>query len=130
MRMQSLPGAGWKETVRRSSASLSMPASSRDLAFHASAHVSPRHGLLRRILGQLPESSRLDSESDNRMGDSECAKSGRRLFVWSRWHVPARAIWVRAAEVAVVAPDYTVFPYQRQSSWDVCSHPQGIRRHY
>ena len=85
-------------------------------AVRTEAPVPPRHGHVRGIPGRFHEPSGMASKPNNRVDDSERSKSGCRLFIRSRWGVLARAIWLRAAEVAFMAPDYAVFPDEREPS--------------
>ena len=98
-----------------------------DNAVRTPASVPPRHGHVRGISGRLYEPSGMASKPNNRVDDRERSESGRRLFIRSRWGVLARAVWLRAAEVAVVAPDYAVFPDELELSGDVCVNPQSYR---
>ena len=78
--------------------------------------VSPRHGHVRIISSRFHEPSGMAMKPNNRVDDSRRTKPGRRLLFRSRRGVLARAVWLRAAEVAVVAPGHAVFPDEREPS--------------
>ena len=65
----------------------------------------------------------------NGVGDDKRSKLRRRLFLRGRWSVLAQTIWVRAEEIAVMAPHHPILSDEHEPSGDVWSDPQsyGLR---
>eukprot|EP00982_Pelagococcus_subviridis_P005194 29517-Pelagococcus_subviridis.AAC.1 len=75
--------------------------------------LSPWHGHVWRISGQIYDASRLDRLAD-RVAHAERAKPRSRLFQRGGRALPSRAIRLRAAQIAFLAASHAVFPDKHQ----------------